>query len=1591
MDVGSYRIDSLVTQTPLGALYTGAAHSGGQAVLIYRMREPSRDDPRLLARLQAQVRLLREARVPGLPKLLDAGRLPDHTIYTVLSAMGASTLISAVARHQQTGASTDALAVEIGQRLSRTLARAHAEGVFHLTLTPGQVLVAQDDDAEERIGLLGLGMATLLGRTTSAGWDPEFTQYAAPEQRAETAGEGSQLSAATDVYALGVLLGQLLRDRADLQALLRQMCATNPAERPSMAEVASQLQVTQPTVLPPRPPDGRKAPARAVHGAAAARSPEHGNAALTQPDPRGAERVAAAAAQGSAPRPAPAAEPPSQTSPSGDGSPDGDRIGARFGNFRVVRKLGEGGMGIVYEAEHEQIGRRAAVKILHGRYAETDAYARRFLNEARAVNIVRHPGLVEIFEFGKLPDGTLFYIMEYLQGESLERRIDARRGPFPQEEAVNIALQVARALAAAHDKSIVHRDLKPGNIMFVPDPVNPGLDWVKVLDFGIAKVRTPQRSEADVANLAKTEEQTGQGTRLGTPLYMAPEQHGGAEDADGRADVFSLGVVLYEMLAGQAPFRNNSLSLLISKPKPIEKLNPKVAPALASLIRSMMATDYEDRPTMRQVEERLAALLGTRKRPWRLFAAGAAALLLLIVGAAVLWGRNPTPAELRAQAIETLKSALQHGEPGTQVLAATVIGQSHDLEARALLVPILGQREAPSALREAAVRALAELGDVESQPQLLGLLQQQLAGGGSGGGLTVAVASALAQLSQPRGTEALKALLQGSDELGRVQAALALLERGDFSGGELLWARIGHGTVTARTLTQVLGRMALSGDERAKGRLAKEFAERSGGEGRVYVAYALSRLGDDGARSYLREVASARVKLPASPQPADTGDGSESLLAARFLFALGETPRALALAGGGRGVDPRGLLAVASDAAQPDARRELALSALGDSGEPAVLVDIGRILRSRGAGGRVQVAAAGAILALLAGESARSAEQSLRWARSALSSDSSAARELAVLALGDMDSQAAGEALGAALRDPDAQIRKQAARQLGRWDQSPLRAVNLLRQTLHDRDREVRLAGVEAISQAIRTERRLRQRPEAERGQRTTGLEDLRAEQTLRQELQAQGEPESELDRVVVSGLLFQLGDRSRRSQLMSGLSSKDPLVRKVTVQLLVGAGAAAGDVAAAEKALADPDRAVRLAAALQLAEAGQKQGVTVLRSFVAAGELDGLVAYRALRRLGEASEPPPGLAALLRSGDLVTRYAVVDGLRDLPLAAALPLLQRASLDPASVVRRRVVAVSAALYRSSHEGRLLLLIGSLRGDADVIVRQFAAQILGELMPSPAAAGTAEPGRSSGPAGTAAGVDAAAATAEGGRDASSGAGSEPTKVAEAGSTGGAGKLASPEGSGQLVLEGEDGVRVQIDRQPAQPLSDKPIALAAGKHSLRYLGGGHEIQLSAGQTLHVKVPVHLSDQLLADGREALNKKDLGRAQESLERVRRMLGRGGRGSASLQADVAYELARLYEARGQTREALAEYNRCLGVPAGSRRPELNAALTETLKRLSGRAGRIQIFTLVEGRCTMTQELLLPPGEQIVSIGKGQTRTVFSQLGSTTKLMACQ
>jgi serine/threonine-protein kinase len=283
-------------------------------------------------------------------------------------------------------------------------------------------------------------------------------------------------------------------------------------------------------------------------------------------------------------------------------------IGQLIGNYRVVRQLGQGGMGTVYEAVHERIERRAAIKVLRPEISQDRQVAQRFFNEARAVNIVDHPGMVEIFDFGQLEDGTAYIVMELLKGESLSGRLK-RLGTSLGADALRLTRQVAAALAAAHAKGIIHRDLKPDNVMIVPDPEAPGGERAKVLDFGIAKVAAAQAGGSPMGDGVHT----ATFAVMGTPAYIAPEQCQGARDVTAKADVYALGVMLYEMLGGRRPFESDSavglmFSHMNAEPPPLQTLAPTLPEPLVRLVHGMLAKSPDARPTMAEVAAQMEQL-----------------------------------------------------------------------------------------------------------------------------------------------------------------------------------------------------------------------------------------------------------------------------------------------------------------------------------------------------------------------------------------------------------------------------------------------------------------------------------------------------------------------------------------------------------------------------------------------------------------------------------------------------------------------------------------------------------------------------------------------------------------------------------------------------------------------------------------------------------------------------------------------------------------------------------------------------------------------------------------------------------------------
>ena len=255
-------------------------------------------------------------------------------------------------------------------------------------------------------------------------------------------------------------------------------------------------------------------------------------------------------------------------------------IGTAIGNYVVRSKLGEGGMGAVYLAEHTRLGRRVAVKVLLPEMARSKDVVARFFNEAKAATDIKNEHIVDVLDFGELPDGASYIVMEWLEGQSLADVL--RGGALPIARALHVAEGMSKALGAAHARGIVHRDLKPDNVFLVTREGDP--DFVKVLDFGIAKLTT---NAGDVRTQA--------GAVMGTPLYMSPEQINGS-GVDQRTDIYAMGIIMYQMLSGALPFETATLTELLvahatKTPPPLRQRNASIPPEVEAAVMRALEKD----------------------------------------------------------------------------------------------------------------------------------------------------------------------------------------------------------------------------------------------------------------------------------------------------------------------------------------------------------------------------------------------------------------------------------------------------------------------------------------------------------------------------------------------------------------------------------------------------------------------------------------------------------------------------------------------------------------------------------------------------------------------------------------------------------------------------------------------------------------------------------------------------------------------------------------------------------------------------------------------------------------------------------------
>jgi tRNA A-37 threonylcarbamoyl transferase component Bud32 len=383
-----------------------------------------------------------------------------------------------------------------------------------------------------------------------------------------------------------------------------------------------------------------------------------------------------------------------------------------LGEYRIDRLIGEGGTGTVYAVTHTLIAKKAAMKVVNtGLLSSAEAF-QRFIQEARAVNEINHPNIVDIFSYGHLPDGRCYLVMELLQGESLHQRLT--RGRPPLFETVEILCQVSLALEAAHKKGIIHRDLKPDNVFLAN--IDDSQPMVKLLDFGLVKFK---ETSAPL-------HQTTTGAVMGTPHYMSPEQARGG-DVDTRTDIYSFGVMAFEMILGRVPFdRDNPIDTLhmhLHQPPPSPRsLWPRIPDALERLLLALLAKDAVQRPSLTAARTALLALepspaitaeansaAAPLRRRWTRIALPGAALVLSASVLALVGLRRNAADKATSREEEAIKERIAHrrliAPPGDSAYDRFLLA-TRSFPDRPVLRDLIGPLAA--ALKEAAIAAVRE-------------------------------------------------------------------------------------------------------------------------------------------------------------------------------------------------------------------------------------------------------------------------------------------------------------------------------------------------------------------------------------------------------------------------------------------------------------------------------------------------------------------------------------------------------------------------------------------------------------------------------------------------------------------------------------------------------------------------------------------------------------------------------------------------------------------------------------------------------------------------------------------------------------------
>ncbi|MBV9947857.1 MAG: serine/threonine protein kinase [Myxococcales bacterium] len=704
--VGRRVLLKLTARGGMGDVYlasTTGIEGAERPCIVKAVRRDHAQDASFLARFLDEARVQAQLHHPGVAQVLEAANDDEGEPYTVIEYVEGRSLSDVRQRAIQTGArigwaDATAIAIEVAQALAHVHERAGADGaplgIVHRDLSPQNVMIGFAGEVK----LIDFGTARGHNRRSHTVAGVVFAKpgYVAPEVARQQVGDGR-----IDLYALGIILWELCAGRrfltsdpqrhlddvaagtvvvppvaatagapAALDEVIARLTRNDPDERYARASLAvpglARLLASAPTAAgaergvrarvaalmgrlwPCEPARSRAEFARLLREAREVLRREDGDRS-----DRGEGNGRAAAAPDFSDRVDVAAQGDRRE---GERTPSGPGPRLQGTPYRLVRVIGKGASGVVWEAEHVELGRRVALKVLATEHAASPVALTRFRREARALASLSHPNLVETLDFGRALDGRVFLAMELLEGETLEEHLRAQAlGALGAGEATRIAVEACDALAAAHAAGLVHRDLKPENLMLTRDGA------VKLLDFGIA-MSVPDHGRDGGGGRSRTTDEgpcDGRGGRggqafaiFGTPEYMAPEQVSG-EPVDARTDVYALGCVLYQMLTGSAPFEGPSSVVVMGRqvrdpPRPPRARAPEcgIPAALEEVVMRALEKDparrFASAKAMRAALVATARLPERRRTTARRVALGVmlAAGMLASAGASASWTRT---------------------------------------------------------------------------------------------------------------------------------------------------------------------------------------------------------------------------------------------------------------------------------------------------------------------------------------------------------------------------------------------------------------------------------------------------------------------------------------------------------------------------------------------------------------------------------------------------------------------------------------------------------------------------------------------------------------------------------------------------------------------------------------------------------------------------------------------------------------------------------------------------------------------------------------------------------------------------------------